>query len=174
MKRVLVLAPLVALVPAPAYAGGGCYSGGPAAPAAATTIAIEHACFGPVAARAGVGAKVTWDNTQSGLAHNISGPGIEFTDLPVGAKHSITFETAGLYPYACTLHPGMSGVVVVGADVPAAPVETPAVRPVATTSGDDGGSYVPLGVGVLAVAVVAGLVVVTFGRRERGVPVPAR
>jgi plastocyanin len=172
MKRVLALAPFLVLAPVPAYAGGGCYSAGPAAPTAATTIAIEHACFGPVAARVAVGAEVTWDNTKSGLDHNLSGPGIEFVDLPQGARHTVTFDSAGLYPYACTLHPGMSGVVVVGADVPA--VETPAVAPVATTRGDDGGSYVPLGIGVLAVVLVAGLVVVTFGRPERGVPVPAR
>lgn len=173
MKRVLVLAPLLTLVPAPAYAGGGCHTGAPADAVAATTIAIDHACFGPVAARVGVGKTVTWDNTKSGIEHNISGPGIQYTELPAGAKHTITFESAGLYPYACTLHPGMSGVVVVGAGLPAAPVETPAVAPVAS-SGDDGGSHVPLGIGVLAVAVVAGVVVVTFGRRERGVPVPAR
>lgn len=178
MKRALVLAPLVlVLVPVPAYAGGGCHLDAPAAAVATRTVTIDHACFGPIAAAVGVGGTVTWDNTKSGLEHNLSGPGLEYAELPVGGTHRITFDRAGLFPYACTLHPGMSGVVVVGgaSAVPDAAVETPAVQPAAASGPeDDGGSFAPVLVGGLAVAAVGALVLVTFGRRERGVPVPAR
>lgn len=179
MKRALALVPLLVLVPAPAYAGGGgCHVDAPAAAVATRTVTIDHACFGPIAAAVGVGGTVTWDNTKSGLEHNISGPGLEYAELPIGGTHKITFDRAGLFPYACTLHPGMSGVVVVGGalDTAAAEaVETPPVQPVAASGAEgDGGSFAPLLVGGLAVAAAGALVLVTFGRRERGVPVPAR
>lgn len=174
MKRAPVLALLLVLVPAPAFAGGGgCHSGLPSAQVPTTTITIDHACFTPEAATVAVGATVTWDNA-SGLDHNISGPGIAYADLPDGAKHTMAFHRAGLYPYACTLHPGMSGVVLVGtlAGAPAA-AASPAVQPVAAKTGD-GGSYVPLLVGALVVGLVAAYVVSTFGRRAGRVPVTAR
>jgi plastocyanin len=130
MKRT-ALALLVlpfALAPAtPAYAGGGCFPGGPAALAETHTIVIDHACFGTGAAHVAAGAVVTWRNT-SGLDHNISGPGVDYAELPAGATHTVTFATPGLYPYACTIHPGMSGVVVVG---PAAALKAPVAAPVA-------------------------------------------
>jgi plastocyanin len=169
MKRLLVLTPfaLVALA-APAHAGGGCFSGEPAPIEAADTIKIDHACLFPAAARVAVGAKVTWINSSE-LPHNLSGPAIEFTDLPVGAKHSVTFAKAGIYPYACMLHPGMSGVVVVGdVGLPAA-----AVQPVASKADDGGTSVVPWIVAGVLVLVASGAVV-TFARREGRVPVPAR
>lgn len=175
MKRLLLLAPftLTALA-APASAGGGsCHTGLPAAVDSVTTVTIDHACFFPEAARVAVGAKVTWHNT-SGLPHNISGPAIDFTELPDGAKHTVTFGKAGLFPYACTIHPGMSGVVVVGAaDVPAE--SAAAVQPVADTTPADGGgtSYLPWVLAGAGVLVAAG-VVLTFARREGRVPVPAR
>ena len=170
MKRLLVLTPLLLLaLAAPASAGGGCATGGPASIDAATTVKIEHACFFPVAARVAAGATVTFVN-DSGLDHNVSGPGIDFVDLPDGARHTQRFATAGLYPFACTIHPGMSGVLVVG-DV-GLPAEPAAVVPVAKTT-DDGGSLMPWGVGAVAVLVAVG-VVVGFARREGRVPVPAR
>ena len=32
---------------------------------------------------------------------------------PTGDKYSVTFTKAGTYPYACLIHPGMIGKVVV-------------------------------------------------------------
>lgn len=183
MKRLLVLTPfaLLALATPATAGGGGCMTGEPATIDAANTIKIDHACFFPVAARVATGATVTWLNS-SGLPHNISGPGIDFVDLPDGAKHSQTFAKPGLYPFACTIHPGMSGVLVVG-DVglpEAAPVVNPpaesaaAVQPVSSTTPDDGGtSVVPWVVGGVLVLIASGAVV-TFARREGRVPLPVR
>ena len=168
MKRLLVLTPFTLLaLAAPASAGGGaCHTGMPAAMDAVNTIKIDHACFFPEAARVAVGGKVTWQNA-SGLPHNISGPAIEFTELPDGGTYTHTFGKSGLFPYACTIHPGMSGVVVVGdVDLPVA-ASAAAVQPVAdTTPTDDGGtSYVPWVVAAVLLVVASGAVL-TFARRE--------
>jgi plastocyanin len=175
MKRTALALLVLGAAAAPASAGGGgCHTGGGVDEKAATTVKIDHACFLPGAAFVAPGATVTFLN-DSGLDHNIGGPGIEFQELANGGKVAITFATSGLYPYACTLHPGMAGVVVVG-PLPTAPAAEPAaMAPAATTTTADGGgsSAAPLVAGVAA-AVVVGGAAVTFGRRARGVPQPAR
>jgi hypothetical protein len=40
--------------------------------------------------------------------------------LGVGASFANRFGKAGVYPYSCSLHPGMAGVVIVGSPVAAA------------------------------------------------------
>lgn len=178
MKRLLVLTPFTLLALAtPAVAGGGCHTGQGAQLAAQRELKIHGICFAPEAAHVAVGDTVTWFN-GSGMAHNISGPAIDFADLPDGAKHSQRFTAAGVYPYACTLHAGMSGVVVVGAvELPGQPkASAAAVAPIAnTTTTDDGSGGSPTAWIVAGVAVlVASGVVLTFARREGRVPLPAR
>lgn len=155
---------------APASAGGGCHRGGPSDQDAVTTVKIDHACFLPGAALVAPGASLRFLN-DSGLDHNVGGPGITFFDLPNGSDRSITFAAPGLYPYACTLHPGMAGVVVVGAP-PSAPAA--AVAPVASTTDSGNGSAAPWVAGGAAALLVAGVTLGTFARRARGVPLPAR
>ncbi|HEX8003295.1 MAG TPA: plastocyanin/azurin family copper-binding protein [Mycobacteriales bacterium] len=119
--------------------GGGCFLDGPAAEVAAATVLIDHACFTPTVARVAPGTTVTWVN-RSGLPHNLSGPAIELVDLPADGRVTRTFADAGIYVYACTIHPGMSGAVVVapaapGAGAaPAAPAAPAATAPAATAA----------------------------------------
>ncbi|MDQ1712589.1 MAG: hypothetical protein QOE45_2039 [Frankiaceae bacterium] len=163
MKRtalVLLAVPFALLTVAPAYAGGGCFPGGPAALAETRTVVIDHACFGTGATHVAAGAAVTWRNA-SDFAHNISGPGVEFAELPAGAVHTVTFATPGLYPYACTIHPGMSGVVVVG---PAAAL-TP---PVEKSSSGLGTGW--LAAGAVAIAAVAALGIARRARVDAAGP----
>ena len=53
-----------------------------------------------------------------GPAHLITGANQEWgsrdVKLAPNATVSYTFEKAGAYPYACALHPGMAGAIVVG------------------------------------------------------------
>ena len=172
MKRTALALLVLAGTATPAAAGGGCHTNGrPSDQAAVTTVRIDHACFRPGVALVAPGAEVTFVN-DSGLEHNLTGPAFDYTELPDGGSAKMTFAEPGLYPFACTLHPGMSGVVVAGA-LPSAPAAAPAaVAPVPTTGGDDS-SAAPLVAGGIAAAVVAGAVV-GFGRRTKGVPLPAR
>jgi len=54
--------------------------------------------------------------------------------LQPGETFTHTFTTAGLYPYACYLHPGMSGVVIVGDSDAAATSATTAQSPSGPTA----------------------------------------
>lgn len=159
MKRIAFSAVAALLAtPVPAHAGGGCHDGVPAVPAAATTIVVEQSCFGPTAARVAAGATVTWRN-RSDMQHNVSGPAIDFAELPAGGTVTVTFDEPGLYPYACMIHAGMSGVVVV----------EPAVTPTAAATGT--GNALPIG----ALGAGAGVLVATAGvlvARRRS-PLPA-
>jgi plastocyanin len=117
MRRLFASAALGVLVglmlPAlPASAGGGCHS----APTqgTGTTIRIAGACFGPTILRVDPGRSVTWVNTDP-MTHNITANGWgHYDDLLPGERYTATFAEPGIYPFACTYHPGMSGAIVVG------------------------------------------------------------
>lgn len=165
----LLASPLLAIVPvAPAQAGGGCHEGVAGVEVATTTIRVDHACYAPMVARVPVGATVTW-NYLGDLKHTISGPAIDYTELGPGA-HKITFDRPGVYPYACTLHPGMSGVLLVGpaATVPGAGTVTKVSA--GSPSGGDTWTWAAAGAVVLAVTV---LVLAGVRRREAYGPTTA-
>src|SRR5436309_7058832 len=105
-----------------AVAAGGCVNQSLANDGAVPTIAIKDCAFSPTVSRVPVGATVSWKNVDK-LPHVISGVGWGSVSgyvaagvpmLQPGETFTHTFTTAGLYPYACYLHPGMSGVVIVG------------------------------------------------------------
>ena len=147
-------------VPSAAAGGGGC-GDDVSFQQGATTVVTEHACWGPTVTQVPVGQAVTFLN-KSGIEHNITGPGpVGFHDFGAGASVQIAFPIAGIYPYACTLHPGMSGAVVVGnplaAAVPAVPVTTAPAVSLSTTDADEDGSLLGTTPAVVGTgAVVAG------------------
>jgi plastocyanin len=61
-----------------------------------------------------VGTTVTWTNSDS-VAHTSTsnGSGWDSGTIAPGRGFSFTFQTAGTFPYHCTIHPGMVGSVVV-------------------------------------------------------------
>lgn len=171
MKRMLLAFTIAFVaVPTSAEAGGGCHLGVPSEPEPANRVVIEHACFGPVVASVKTGTTVTWVN-DSGIEHNITGPAIGFTELPGKATHAMAFNTPGIYVYACTIHPGMSGAVVVRDGAPesgapaAAPAAAPVVAPVAAA--DDSKQAVPTAAGLAGAGVVALGVGALVVRRRR-------
>lgn len=108
---------LVGLAPmlgaAPAQAGGGCHGG--VTRGTGTTIQIVDACFTPTILQVKPGQIVTWVNTDP-FVHNITANGWgHYDDLKPTERFTAAFDDPGLYPFACTYHPGMSGVIVVGA-----------------------------------------------------------
>lgn len=119
---VLTLLLLVAVVPATVSAGGGCH--GPVTPPGddeASVVKIDGCMFYPTIARVPVGTSVRFVNSGE-VPHNVTGVGETWSsqDLASGAEYRHTFAARGVYPFACTLHPGMNGAVVVGDVAPAA------------------------------------------------------
>jgi len=96
---------------APAFAGG---CGQPATHGTGTTVAISKMCFRPSLLSVEPGATVTFVNRDP-FAHNVGGQlWGHFDDLGPGQRFRATFDGEGVYPFACTLHPGMTGAIVVG------------------------------------------------------------
>ena len=65
------------------------------------------------------GATVEWANDDS-VNHDVtktSGPGANFSSgkgaIGSGDTYEVTFKTAGTIEYRCTIHPGMTGKIVV-------------------------------------------------------------
>ncbi len=97
-----------------ASGGGGC--GGPITEAAGTAVAIEQFCFEPTVLYVEPGEEVTWTNRDP-TRHDVLGSNAtwgSYEALERTATRSHVFTRAGVYPYVCTWHPGMSGAVVVG------------------------------------------------------------
>ncbi|MFB6143484.1 MAG: halocyanin domain-containing protein [Halorientalis sp.] len=95
--------------------------------------------FAPAAVHVDAGARVHWEWTGQGGAHNVVGENRDFSSgAPVGEAGTVyerTFEQDGIVKYYCQPHrsSGMLGAVVVGTDYPT----------VSTPSGGGGGPSFP-------------------------------
>ena len=140
-------------------------------------------CFSPTVLRVEPGKRVTFRNTDE-YVHNVGGQTWSIPGTMAGLSSAeVTFAKAGTFPYACTLHPGMVGVVIVGdgvgqmgaSQVQAASVRIdtpaePAITVPASAKGAEGGgdsSAMWLAGGVVAGAVTAGAAGVAIGRGRR-------
>ncbi|MGZ8770542.1 MAG: cupredoxin domain-containing protein [Aeromicrobium sp.] len=123
LARLLSVPALLSLgsLSAPAVsAGNPCFHGFelPAASVGGgTEIKLLPCAFDPTITQVAEGSEVTFINGPD-FTHLITGAnqawGSPDVEVQPGASISYTFDTAGIYPYACALHPGMSGAVVVG------------------------------------------------------------
>jgi plastocyanin len=88
----------------------------PAPAAAATfTVVIEHYGFTPKRLVVPQGAIVTWTN-RDGIRHDATAVGQWTTGLILpGQTGSITASSPGTFQYKCTVHPDMTGTLVVEA-----------------------------------------------------------
>jgi plastocyanin len=84
-------------------------------PSAATAeVKIDNFSFGPQTITVAVGATVTWTNRDD-IPHTVvSTDGVFSSKVrDTDEKFSYTFSKAGTYPYFCSIHPKMTGRVVV-------------------------------------------------------------
>jgi amicyanin len=98
-------APLVAAIILPA--------GAQTAPVA---VGIDNFTFNPQTLKVKAGATVTWTNKDD-IPHAIAAVNKEFKSkaLDTGDAYSFTFTTPGTYAYFCSLHPHMTGTIMVEA-----------------------------------------------------------
>ena len=83
---------------------------------AATNAAvnIDNFVFGPQTITVPVGATVTWTNKDDIPHTSVSTEGVfKSKVLDTDENFSYTFTKPGTYPYYCTIHPKMTGKVVV-------------------------------------------------------------
>lgn len=75
---------------------------------------LGNRAFTPPDLNVQVGTTVTWMNTDRDSHTTTSdAPGWNSGTISPGRQFSLTFQTAGTYPYHCSFHPGMMGTVVV-------------------------------------------------------------
>jgi plastocyanin len=84
--------------------------------ASTTEVKIDNFSFGPVTLTVPVGTTVTWTNRDD-IPHTIVSTddpkAFKSKVLDADEKFSFTFSKAGTYPYFCSIHPKMTGKVIV-------------------------------------------------------------
>ena len=86
------------------------------AQAAETLVQIDHFIFAPQRVSVKAGTTVTWVNDDD-IPHVVVASNKLFKSktLDTNDKFSFTFTTPGTYEYFCSLHPHMTGTIVVEA-----------------------------------------------------------
>ena len=166
--------------------GGGCRER-PANPdAVGDAVSMTGYCFAPLVLRVQPGTKVTFRNNDEAV-HQVNG--LAWGSSGIISKDALSeqkFDQPGLYPYACILHPGMVGVIVVGdgkfvgagsGTSAVQDVKASIAQPVATaealaqmvtppSTGDDRSAWLYVGLGALAgVALTVAVGGVAMARR---------
>ena len=77
-------------------------------------VKVDNFSFGPASLTVAVGTTVTWTNRDD-IPHTVVSTDKVFKSkvLDTDEKFSFTFDKAGTYPYFCSIHPKMTGSVVV-------------------------------------------------------------
>jgi plastocyanin len=81
---------------------------------AAAEIKIDNFSFSPAELKVPVGTTVSWTNRDD-IPHTVVNTDRAFKSkvLDTDEKYSFTFATAGTFPYFCSIHPKMTGKVIV-------------------------------------------------------------
>ena len=150
---------------AAASAGGGCHTG--VTEGRGTRIEMIDACFTPTTLFAEPGETITFVNLD-GFPHNITANEWgHFDDLRKGEGYTTSFTTDGIYAYACTYHPGMSGAIVIGGGTFGPDIAPePATSPTAPASTD--GGRIAAGAFGLLMGTAAGVGLASVRRRTAG------
>ncbi len=83
----------------------------------ASAVSIDNFTFNPQKLAVKAGTTVTWTNKDD-IPHAIAAVGKQFKSkvLDTDNSFSFTFTTPGSYDYFCSLHPHMTGTIVVEAE----------------------------------------------------------
>lgn len=86
----------------------------PQAKPAAAAVKIDNFSFVPAELKVPVGTAVTWTNHDD-IPHTVVSNDKAFKSKVMDSDEtfSFTFDKAGTYPYFCSIHPKMTGTIVV-------------------------------------------------------------
>jgi plastocyanin len=95
-------------------AGAGTVTAGAQPKPETMAVKIDNFTFGPAALTVMVGTTITWTNRDD-IPHTVVSTDKVFKSkvLDTDEKFSFTFSTPGTFPYFCSIHPKMTGTVVV-------------------------------------------------------------
>jgi len=81
---------------------------------ASAEVKVDNFSFGPGTLTVAPGTKVTWTNRDD-IPHTVVSTDGVFKSkvLDTDDKFSLTFTKTGTYPYFCSIHPKMTGKIVV-------------------------------------------------------------
>jgi plastocyanin len=77
-------------------------------------VKIDNFSFSPAALKVKAGTQITWTNGDD-IPHTVVSDGQAFKSkvLATGEKFTFTADKPGTYSYSCSIHPNMTGKVVV-------------------------------------------------------------
>jgi plastocyanin len=112
--RLHALAIIAAVFAATAIYGTRAHAAHSSPPASTLAIEIDNFKFGIVSMEVGKGTIVTWTNRDD-VPHTVVSSTKLFKSPPLDTneKFSYTFNDAGTFEYYCSLHPRMTGKIVV-------------------------------------------------------------
>jgi plastocyanin len=86
------------------------------AKAKGTTVVLKNIAFNPRKVTVKKGATVTWSWQDGDTEHTLTSTGktrFKGTGARKSGTYSVKFTKPGTYTYECTIHPGMTGQIVV-------------------------------------------------------------
>jgi amicyanin len=98
--------------------------------AAETEVKIDNFSFAPERITVKAGTTITWIN-EDDIPHTVASSAKPFKSkaLDTDDKYSFTFTTPGTYEYFCSLHPHMTGTVVVEVETGSNAADGPSLAP---------------------------------------------
>ena len=78
-----------------------------------TEVAAKQNTFAPRAIEVPAGTTVTWRFEDGPVPHDVKGAGLDSGKPRAEGTFTHAFDRPGTYDYRCTVHPGMTGTVVV-------------------------------------------------------------
>ena len=114
LTRFQILAMAAAVVSFPAIHRTSAQANEGNKPPQAVAIAIDNFKFGVVSLEVATGTTVTWTNRDD-VPHTVVSSTKVFKSPPLdtGEAFSYTFKSAGTFEYYCSMHPRMTGKIVV-------------------------------------------------------------
>ena len=115
MKTKLFYAGVLAMLLA-AFVFVSCHKSNSSNAVSTGSVSIKNMAFNPGSVSVTTGATVTWTNSDTTI-HTVTADDGSFNsgNIAIGATYTRVFSTAGTFSYHCTLHPEMTGKVVVTA-----------------------------------------------------------
>ena len=130
--------------------------------AATRNVTIAGFAYSPDPVTINVGDTVRWTNNDA-VAHTATGSGFNTGAISSGSSKSVTFNSAGTYAYRCTIHPSMTGTVVVKATGGGTAPSTD----MASSDPNHDGTWLSIVLAALGVVMLVGTVVVERLLRRR-------